>query len=49
MNEAIFERMNSCVKLDDTPYFLGDFCLSRKKGTVMTRMDLPSGSVKLDA
>jgi calcineurin-like phosphoesterase family protein len=27
MNEAIVERMNSCVKPDDTLYFLGDFCL----------------------
>ena len=25
MNEAIAERMNSCVKPDDTLYFLGDF------------------------
>lgn len=27
MNEAIVERMNSCVKPNDTLYFLGDFCL----------------------
>ncbi len=26
-NEAIVESMNSCVKPDDTLYFLGDFCL----------------------
>lgn len=27
MNEAIIERSNSCVKPEDTLYFLGDFCL----------------------
>jgi calcineurin-like phosphoesterase family protein len=27
MNEAMIERLNSCVKPGDTLYFLGDFCL----------------------
>jgi calcineurin-like phosphoesterase family protein len=33
MNEAIAERMNSCVKPDDTLYFLGDFFVLAAPGT----------------
>lgn len=34
MDDAITERVNTCVKPNDTFYFLGDFCIGREEQVI---------------
>lgn len=45
MNEAIIERLNSCVKPGDTLYFLGDFCLGSPRHAEAHRNRLASKTI----
>lgn len=40
MDEVIADRMNSCIKPNDTLYFLGDFCLGKAEQVAAYRMRL---------
>jgi len=42
MDACIVDRMNQCVKPNDTLYFLGDFCMGSVKKIVAYRKRLPA-------